>query len=130
MSLSNYAELEILDHIFGRGVYTPPTIYVALSTADPGEAAATIAEPTDGSYARVATAGSDWNDAAAGAIDNSEVIEFAASSESWGTITHFALYDALTAGNFLGSGALDTSVAVGANFVASFAIETLTITLD
>lgn len=129
MSISDYLELEILDHIFGRGTYTVPTIYVALSKADPGEDGSGISEPTDDDYARAETAGADWNDASAGAITNKEIIEFAASSESWGIITHFALYDAVTGGNFLGSGELDSSVNIGANFVASFAEDTLTVTM-
>lgn len=129
MSFGNYLELEILDHVFGRGAYTVPTIYVALSTADPTEDASGISEPSDENYARAETAGSDWNDASAGAIDNKELIEFAASSESWGTITHFALYDAETAGNMLAYGELDSSVDIGANFVPSFAAEAFTVTL-
>ena len=36
-SFANYWENEILDHLFGKGSYTPPTIYVGLSTADPAD---------------------------------------------------------------------------------------------
>ena len=36
-SFSNYWENELLDHLFGKGSYTPPTIYVGLSTTDPGD---------------------------------------------------------------------------------------------
>jgi hypothetical protein len=39
-------ENEILDHLFGKGSYTPPTIYVALSTADPTDAGTGIAQPS------------------------------------------------------------------------------------
>jgi hypothetical protein len=38
MSISNYAELKILEHTTGRAAWTIPTnVYVQLHTADPGE---------------------------------------------------------------------------------------------
>ena len=40
MSISNYAELKILDHTTGRSAWTMPTnVYVKLHLGDPGEAA-------------------------------------------------------------------------------------------
>ena len=40
---ADYWEGEILDHIFGKGSYTPPTIYVGLSTVDPLDDASGLA---------------------------------------------------------------------------------------
>jgi hypothetical protein len=113
---------ELLDHLFGKGAYTPPTIYVALSTAAPGDTGATIAEPSGGSYARKVTAASDWNAASSRATSNAAAIEFAAATDSWGTITHFALFDASSGGNFLGWGALTASKTIGSGDTARFAI--------
>lgn len=93
-SLSDWAELKVLEHLVGKTAFTMPTIYVALCTAEPGEAnsGAGISEVTDANnYARKATAGGDWNAAAAGAIDNGNAITFNQASGSWGTVTHFAL---------------------------------------
>ena len=50
-------------------------------------------------YARVSTAGADWNtatDADPSVVTNANAIEFPTASGSWGTVTHFALYDAAT----------------------------------
>jgi len=47
---SNYWENKILDHIFGKGSYAPPTIYVGLSTADPTDDGSGLAEPSGNAY--------------------------------------------------------------------------------
>jgi hypothetical protein len=59
MSFSNYLEAELLDHLFGKGSYAPPTIYVGLSAGAPTETG-TSSEPVGGGYARVATTEVDW----------------------------------------------------------------------
>jgi len=130
MSFSNYMENELLDHLFGKGAYTPPTIYVGLSTADPGEDASGLAEPSGGAYARVSTAASDWTTASAGALSNANEISFPEATGSWGTLTHFAVFDALSGGNMLGSGALNASQAVASGNTVSFQAGDLDVTLD
>jgi len=129
-SFGNYLENEILDHIFGKGSYTPPTIYVALSTADPLDDASGLSEPSGGSYARKSTAAADWNTAASGAIDNANDITFAQATASWGTITHFALMDAVSGGNLLAHGQLTASKAIGNGDTAKFVAGDLDVTLD
>jgi len=107
-SISDVLEDELLDHVFqAAATYTPPTIYIALSTADPTDDASGIAEPVGNGYARKAHA--TWNTAATRAITNDGVITFAQASGAWGTITHYAIYDAITAGNMLAHGSLATS---------------------
>ena len=132
-SFSDFLEVELLDHVFMKGAYTPPTnIYVALCTADPTDAGtgSTITEPSGGSYARVSTSGTDWDAAAAGATANATAIEFTQATGNWGTITHFALVDAASAGNMLGHGTLSSSKAVDSGDTAKFAIGELDVTLD
>lgn len=129
-SFADYWENEILDHLFGKGSYTPPTIYIALSTADPGDDGATIAEPSSGSYARKATSASDWSAASGGALSNAATIEFVQATGSWGTITHFALFDALTEGNMLAHGSLSASKTVDSGDIARFVTGNLDVTLD
>jgi len=129
-SFSDFWELEILDHVFGKGAYTPPTIYVGLSTADPLDDKSGLAEPSGNGYARVQTAAGDWNAAAAGALDNANDIEFPQASGSWGTVTHFGLFDAATVGNMLAHGSLDVSKAVGDGDTIKFAAGDLDVTLD
>lgn len=128
-SFSDYAENKVLDHIVGKTSLTMPTAYVALFTAAPSDAGGGT-EVTGGSYARKATAGADWNAASAGAISNANALAFPEATASWGTITHFAIMDAATAGNMLAWGALTTSKAIGSGDTASFAVGDLDITLD
>jgi len=130
MTFSDYLELKVLDHVFGKAAYTMPTAYIGLSTADPLDTGAGLAEPTGGAYARVSTASTDWNAAASGAISNANAITFPAATASWGTITHFAIFDAATAGNLLASGVLAASKAVGNGDTVKFDIGALTATLD
>jgi hypothetical protein len=127
---SDYWENKILDHIFGKGSYTPPTIYVGLSTADPTDSGTGSTEPSGNGYARVQTSASDWNAAANGSLNNAGNITFAQASGNWGTITHFALFDAATAGNMLAHGALSQSKSIGESDTARFEAGDLQISLD
>jgi hypothetical protein len=129
-SFSNHWENKILDHIFGKSNYTPSTIYVGLSTADPLDDASGLAEPSGNGYARVQTSASDWSAASAGGIDNVNDIEFQEATGDWGTITHFALFDAATAGNMLAYGSLSQSKAVESGDTAKFAAGDLVVSLD
>lgn len=129
-SFSNYWENEVLDHLFGKGAYAPPTIYVALSAADPDEDESGVDEPDGGGYARVATAAGDWSNAAGGLLDNVVAIEFDAAVGDWGTMTHFVLFDAATAGNLLAYGALTQAKTVNAGDQARFPPGELEVTLD
>ena len=128
-SLSDFAELELLDHVFKVGEYSQPAnIYVALSTADPGESGAGIAEPVGNGYARVAH--NTWDVATSRATKNTGVITFAEASGSWGVITHFAIFDHVDAGNMLAYGELSASKTIGAGDDASFAAGAIDISFN
>jgi hypothetical protein len=121
-SFSDYLELELLDHVFMKGSWTMPTnLYIALSTTDPTDSGGSIAEPSGNGYARVSTAGTDWNVAAAGATSNANDITFPEATGSWGTISHFAIFDASTAGNMIAHGDLTASKAIDNGDTAKFA---------
>ena len=128
-SFGDYAENKILDHVLGKTAFTMPTVYVALSTADPTDDASGIAEPSGNAYARVATEGATWNASSGGASSNASAITFPTATGSWGTITHFALYDASTSGNMIAHGALSTSKAVATNDTPEFKAGELDVTL-
>lgn len=128
-SFSDYSELAILDHIVGKTSFTMPSVWLALSTADPLDTGAGMAEPGS-NYARKATAGGDWNAAAAGAIDNANPLSFVQATGSWGTITHFALFDAVSGGNMLAHGALTAQKVIDNGDTATFAAGDIDITLD
>ncbi len=109
-SASNYLENKLLDHPLKTAAYTQPTnIYVSLHTADPTDAASG-AEASGGSYAR--TVCNTWNAAASRQTSNTGVVTFPTATGSWGTITHWALWDASSAGNMLAHGSFTTSNAV------------------
>jgi hypothetical protein len=127
---SDYWEDKILNHIFGKSSYTPPTIYVALSTTNPLDDASGLAEPSCNAYARVQTSTSDWNTASNGSLDNANNIIFPQATGNWGTITHFALFDAATNGNMLTHGALSQPQTIDSGNTVKFAAGDLDINLD
>lgn len=133
MSLSNYLENELLDHVFKQTAYAcPTTIAIALSTADPSDSGANIAEPGAGAYGRVkcATDGADISAASAGETANVGALTFPQATASWGTITHMAIYDATAAGNMLAYGTLTTSRDVTTGDTVRFAAGDLDISMD
>jgi hypothetical protein len=127
-SMTNYLELEVLDHVFGKGAYTAPTPYLALFTVAPSDAGGGT-EVSGGSYARQAIA-SNMAVASSGAITNSGAISFPTATASWGTVVAFGVMDASTAGNMLWWGDLTASKAVGSGDTLSFAAGDLDFTLD
>ena len=129
MSKTDYCENKVLDHINGKTAFTMPTAYVALFTAAPSDAGGGT-EVSGGSYARVATSGATWSAAASGAASNAAAISFPTAPASWGTVTHYALFDAASSGNMLRWAALTASKAIGSGDTASFAIGALSMTED
>lgn len=128
MSLSDFLENAILNHINGRVAYTAPSaVYVALSTADPTDDGTGIAEPVGDGYARVSTtnASTIWTAAAAGVVHNNGILTFASATAAWGTITHFALFDDPSAGNMLFHEALTQSRTINNGDAPSFLASTI-----
>lgn len=133
-SFSNYTELALLDHVVGKTSHAVPTVFCGLCTADPLDAGvgSDCNECANANnYARIATAGL-WEAAAAGAIQNASDITFAEANGSWGTVTHFALFDSGTygAGNMLAHGDLSASKVIGSGDTPKFAAGDIDITLD
>ncbi len=129
MSLSNYEEEKILELLVGKTAHSTPTVYVGLSTANPDEDASGLAEPSGNGYARVDSTGL-WEAASGGTIQNASAITFPEASGSWGTVTHFALFDALSGGNMLAYAELDTPQAISSGQTFRFSAGALNISLD
>jgi hypothetical protein len=125
-ALSNYLENALINATLRNTAYSSPaTVYVGLFTSDPTDAGSGT-EVSGGSYARKAmTFGSPSN----GASTNSGAVEFDQATGNWGTITHFAIFDALTSGNMLYHGALTTSKTIETGDVFKFATSSVTVTL-
>ena len=131
-SFSDFLENELLDHVFKTGVYTPEAnLYIALCTSTPDDAdtGSTLpGELSGGGYVRIQC--NTWDEAAAGATENSQTFTFAQATTDQGTVTHFAICDKTTLGNCLGWGALSASRVISSGDTASFATGDLDITLD
>lgn len=113
---ADYLELELLDHVMGVGAYAQPSgIYIGLSTADPLDDESGLAEPVGNGYARKQH--DNWLTAAGRLTKNDGVIEFAEATGSWGIITHYGIFDAVSGGNMLGHGLFpsDPTVVSGDN---------------
>ena len=122
MSISNYAELKILDHTTGTTSWTMPSgVYVKLHTGDPGEAGTSNAATE--ATRKVIT----FSAASSGSIASAATIEWTNVSTTE-TYSHWSLWDASTSGNCLWTGALSSSAAVTAG--DTFQITSLTLTLD
>jgi hypothetical protein len=122
MSISNYAENKILDHVTGEAAWTmPTTVYVKLHTGDPGEAA------TSNAATETTRKAASWSAASSGSIATDATIEWTNVSTTE-TYSHWSLWDASTAGNALWTGALSASAAVTAG--DTFQITSLTLSLD
>ena len=122
MSISNYAELKILEHTTGKTARTiPSNVYVKLHTGDAGEAGTSNAATE--TTRKVAA----WATAASGSIATSATLEWTnvAATE---TYSHWSMWDASTGGNCLWTGALSSSAAVTAG--DTFQITSLTLSLD
>ena len=136
--ISDYAEAKILDHTFNKVAFTSPTTYVALFTDDPTDAGSGT-EVSGGSYARELVsenggASPTWDLAATDGdgklVDNTHEILFTTATASWGTVTHFGIFDAVSGGNLIWHGALDVSKPVGIGDTFKFAVGELNLKLE
>lgn len=141
-SMSDYLENKLVDLCLrGQAFTAPATLYISLHTSATTDAAGGT-EVSGGSYARVAVTASLANfagtQAAAsttassgtgGATSNNGTITFPAPTASWGTVSHFGIWDASSAGNLLFHGALATPKTINNGDAApSFAAAALAIT--
>jgi len=112
------------------------SLFVALHTADPGEAGSqTTSEATYTGYARVAVArsGAGWtvSGTAPTQAANAAAVTFGLDTVGSETITYFSVgRDTSGAGQILASGILTASLAVSPGITPSFAIGQLTVTVD
>jgi len=103
---SDYLAQAILNYSVAKTTVPtmPSNVFVALFTAVGIDAGTGFTEVSGNAYARVSTAGANWNAASASApstISNSATITFPTATGSWGTVIAFGVYDASTSGNLL-----------------------------
>ncbi len=126
-SLADFSEIELLDHVC-NAAYTPPaTVYLGLSTADPLDDKSGLAEPSGNGYVRKAIT---FGAAASRQVAQSGIVTFDQASGSWGTITHWALFDAESAGDMLAHGALAAEKEVVSGNTPSVASAEVTVSFN
>jgi len=109
VSIANFLELELLDHVTGVGVYTAPTnIYVKLHVGDPGE------NCTGNAATETTRKTSSWSGPASGGSISTDSDLAWTSVAATETYSHVSLWDHATAGNALWSDALTAPVPVTA----------------
>ena len=120
MSISNYAELKLLDTL-GNTSFAVANAYIKLHLGDAGEDG--TASPAAETTRKLVT----WSAASAGSKASAATLSWTNVSTTE-TYTHWSMWDASTAGNCLWTGALSASAAVTAG--DTFEITALTLSLD
>lgn len=126
MSFSNTFETRVLEFVFTDGAVTRPTNwYIGLFTAAPGEAGGGTEVAGNGYVRQSATF-----TVAGNAASNSASIDFPGATGSFGTVTHTAVFDALTGGNQIAYAALTTPKLVDTGDILRFPAGDIIVTLD
>jgi hypothetical protein len=97
---SDYLAGKVFDHVDGVASFTAPTqinigLYTARGTIAQACAGTNFTEVSGGGYARVniGVGGTNWNTAAARAMDNKLAVAMGTPSADWGTVTGYFVYD-------------------------------------
>lgn len=107
----------ILEGMGGRSSMIASAIYLGLSTTAPSRDGTGFTEPSgNNGYKRVLLGMNGQNssqkmgNASAGGIKNSDTVYFPEATGSWGTCTHYLLFDHATTGNLLAYGKLTDNI--------------------
>lgn len=135
---STYTKNNILKALLqGTALPLPTGTYISLHTGDPGATGAN--EVTTGAwpaYVRrkaegAGAMGSGWTTATTGSSSNTNQLTFPSNDGSGSvTVTHFAIWDALSSGNCLDSAALTTSRTLSVGDILVFDIGSLSVTVS
>lgn len=142
-AMSDYLENKIVDWLFRGQTYTPPAgLFIGLLTAAPSDTGGGT-EVSGNAYARVnlapsltnwagtqAAASTTASTGTSGTTSNNSAVTFPTPTASWGTVTHFGIWDASTAGNLLFYGALNISKTINSGDTVTFPISSLSVQID
>lgn len=104
---TSYFLNNVMENVFkakGQWGPLPNTYYIALLNGDPTSSGV---EPSGKGYGRVAL--SNLAVSGVGTVTNLDAIALPESTGTWGTMTHYAVYDARVGGNLLFYGPLTVS---------------------
>ena len=128
-AFTDYTENKVLDHLIGPTAFTKPTLFLALYTAAPTDAAGGTEVSTTNwtNYTRKSVA---FAAASSGSCSNSAVVDFGTVAGAGATITHWAIFDAATAGNMLVRGDFGTSHTASTGNQVTVPAGAITVSLD
>ena len=98
----------VAGNVYGTetGTALPARYFIGLSTTAPTVTGTNVSEPSGAGYSRVEL--TTLGKPSGGVVTNTASVDFPESTASWGTVTYFVIYDALTGGNLLQYGQLST----------------------
>jgi hypothetical protein len=140
-AMSDYLENKLVDHLFrAQTLSAPATLHIGLLTAAPSDSGGGT-EVSGNNYSRVSVTSSlaNWagtqsagstvaSSGTGGQTSNNASITFATPSGTWGTVSHFAIYDAASGGNLLFHGSLSIAKTINQGDTVSFPAGSLTVT--
>lgn len=125
--MSNFLENALINATLRNTAYTSPTtVFVGLFLTDPTDAGSGT-EVSGGSYARVAAT---FTAPTNGVSPTNADVQFAQCTATWGTVTHFGIFDASTVGNLLYHGALTAAKTIETGDVFKISTGNLIVTLE
>lgn len=128
MSLTDYGEGKVMNHVWYGTVFTKPTSwYVGLFTVLPGESTSGT-EVVGNGYTRVAVTFGVYT---TGHTRNTNVVTFPkATPAGWGDIVGFGVFETVSGGSCFGFSPFDDPITVNVNNVPEFGVGELDITAD
>lgn len=142
-AMSNFLENKIIDWLFRGQTYTPPAgLFVGLLSAAPSDSgggteisgngyARQNLAPTLTNWAGTQSAGSTTTSSGtSGTTSNNAAVTFPTPTASWGTVSHFGIYDSVTGGNLMFYGALTIAKTINQGDTVTFPIAALSVQID
>lgn len=106
----------------------PAKYFIGLSTTAPNVTGTNVTEPSGGGYSRVEL--KTLSKPSGGVVTNTASVDFPESTESWGIVTHFVIFDALTGGNLLQYGQLSTPRTIEPETIMSIPVNYLNLSVQ
>lgn len=142
-AITDYLENKLIDQLFRGQAYTFPTgLHVGLLTAAPSDSTGGT-EVSGNAYARqnLAPSLTNWagtqgatttvaSSGTSGTTSNNVAITFPTPTASWGTVTHFGVWDAASSGNLLVYGSLNIAKTINQGDTVTFPISSLSFQID
>ena len=125
--MSDYLELKFLDHFTGTASTSAPSaVYLGLATASLQDDASGT-ELTGNNYTRKAIT---FASASGGSIASNSAVEFNSATGSWGSVSHWGIFDASSSGNLLFHGSFTSAKTIASGDILKVASGSLTITAN